>query len=110
MTILTGILNAIGLMTRAEHEELTRLKTAALDTIAQSYCGEVKAATDWEAKFKTAIGNLAVASTDLADLRATFNQRVADAVQDYQTDDQKWRNSLKRSRDRKAAKNRGGGK
>jgi Skp family chaperone for outer membrane proteins len=59
---------------------------------------------EWEAKFKTAIGNLAVASTDLADLRATFNQRLADAVQDYQADAQKWRDSLKRSRDRKAAK------
>lgn len=66
---MTRLLSLFGLMRVSEHEELTRLKTAALDTIAQSYCGEVKAATDWQAKYKQAAADLEKQAGEIATLR-----------------------------------------
>jgi hypothetical protein len=58
-------------------------------------------------RFKKAVTDLAEARCSLEDERASFNQRLADAIQDYEADALKWRASLKRSRDRKAAKKEG---
>lgn len=124
-------LKALGLMRVSEHERITSLFFEQIEII-DSECD------DWEAKFKRAATDLAAqaeeregfqrqyrkdilekailrnrvetAESEIDELKGCFNQRLADAVQDYQGDAQKWRNSLKRSRDRKAAKNRGGGK
>lgn len=51
------------------------------------------------------IANSGLVEADNAGLKSTFSQRLADAVQDYQDDAQKWRNARE-----KRAKNRGGGK
>ena len=69
-SLIDKALSCVGLMRVAEHEKLTRLKTAALDTISQSYVGELKAATDWEAKFKKAVTDLAAARDEVTRLNS----------------------------------------
>lgn len=107
---MMNLLHTIGLMTRAEHERLTRLKTEALDTIAQSYCGEVKAATDWEAKFKRAAANLAAQAEEIARLEADRNRwrkdclAIIEEADDLRPDAEAMRKKRAADRKRMAAK------
>ena len=116
MSIIDKALSALGLMRVAEHERLTRLKTAALDTISQSYVGELRASTDLEVKYKAAIKDLAVARDEVVALKAdreelrdelsSQDDRICNMeaeIASLRPDAQKWRDYLKRSRDRKRA-------
>lgn len=60
-------------------------------------------AIDWEAKFKKAVADLEKADREIAALKNGIEGWKA-AGRDLQADAQKWRDSLKRSRDRKEAK------
>ena len=98
-----NILSMLGLMKVEDHERLTRQKTAALDTIAQSYCTEVKAGTDWEAKFKAAASDLAAQAEEIERLTARGDEWRAIA-EGFRTDAQLWRNARdKRSQGRGAS-------
>lgn len=113
--MIARALSALGLMKRSEHERIVaenddRAYDSWIKMINERdfYVDEYKVL---EAKFKLAATDLAKQADELNDaklhidhLGITFLQSLADAVQDYQADALKWRNSLKRSRDRKAAK------
>lgn len=110
-------LKSLGLMRVSEHEAATLRLEESIASREREIDHVVSERNEALAKFKRAATDLAKQAEELNEaklhidhLGITFNQRLADAVQDYQGDAQKWRNSLKRSRDRKAAKNRGGGK
>ncbi len=115
MTILTKALSAIGLMRVSEHErEIEVLK----DILEETRAAELL----YLNKFKKAVTDLEQvvrANETMASGNALLTREVAS----LRPDAQKWRDSLKRSRDRKAAKkgstppardkrakNRGGGK
>lgn len=68
-------------------------------------------ATDWETKFKQAVADLAERSEELnaakwqiEHLESTFNQRLADAVQEYEADALAMRRKRQRDVDQKAEK------
>ena len=113
MTILTGVLSALSLGKKPN-------QPIQPDDIAE-YIADLKRANEardnwrdsskeWEAKFKVAATDLAKQAEEIADLKDDL--RFADAVlaaqkrdvDAFKADAQKWRNSLKRSRDRKAGK------
>lgn len=73
MTILTRTLNALGLMTRAEHE-------AAINAVSSSHNHWQAQARDWEAKFKKATTDLAAQSVKAADLAAEVESLRPDAL------------------------------
>lgn len=100
--MISPILNALGLMKRSEHE--ARMDAyrddwqALLDNVIEDRDA-------WEAKFKLAATDLAKQAEELNDaklhidhLGITFNQRLADAIQDYQADALLWR----KARDKRA--------
>lgn len=58
---------------------------------------------DWEAKFKKAVADLAAASDENEHLKSEL-WAATEQARDNAADAQKWRDSLKRSRDRRAAK------
>lgn len=111
-------------MLKSTHEaEMKPLREKLFDSEQQRIHFQ-GAATDWEAKFKKAVADLAAASDEIADYRQQIAR--ADHMMDqatewlenqteraeywlsqaegYRPDAQKWRDSLKRSRDRKEAK------
>lgn len=116
MTILTRTLSAIG---------LGKKPTQPIQSEIAEYIADLKRANEardnwrdsskeWEAKFKTAATDLeaeVIASESYGDQVVSLNAELArlhEIIDALRPDAQKWRNSLKRSRDRKAAKNRGG--
>lgn len=83
------------------------LKSTHEALIAKAREEEADTVRDLEAKFKKAVKDIARLTEDVrqaegaADaLKADFNQRLADAVQDYQVDAQKWRDRAERDRNR----------
>ena len=108
---MTRLLSLFGLMRVSEHEELTRLKTAALDTIAQSYCGEVKAATDWEAEYKQAVAVLEKQAGEIDQLKSELGAEALVIAGLHRTIDELRPDALamrrKRQRDRDRRKGNG---
>jgi len=90
----------------AQAEEIAAYKEGAkaLHRGLDEYMAEIK---NLKNMLESEIANSRLVEADNAELKASFNQRLADAVQDYERDAQKWRNYLKRSRDRKAGKSNG---
>lgn len=80
------------------------LKSTHEALIAKAREEEADTVRDLEAKFKKAVKDIAAQADEIANLKSTFNQRLADAVQDYQADAEAMRAKRKRDRDLKAEK------
>lgn len=108
VSMISRALNALGLMSESEHYRRVEVIEDILD---ETRAAEKTALAQLErarSQLKDAAFNdgqqgrvISELEGDIAELRSSFNQRLADAVQDYQHDATMWRNSLKRSRDRK---------
>lgn len=104
-----NLLHTIGLMTRAEHERIVQaeilqsIKAAnrASDEKGFRFKAE-KRADELEAKFKRAVTDLAAQAEEIAEWKTIANDLGA-IVEATKDDARKWRDYLKRSRDRKAA-------
>lgn len=112
--MIARALSLLGLMKRSEHERIVaenddRAYDSWIKMINERdfYVDEYKAL---EAKFKRAATNLAEQAEEIASLKAANaalingNAKLAKEVHTLRPDAQKWRASLKRSRDRKAAR------
>lgn len=100
MSILTKALSAIGLMRVSEHEATCRPLRERLFDSEQKRIHWQGEANEANAKFKQAITDLEAKVRECDGWKAAALAMEPDAL--------KWRDYLKRSRDRKAAKKEGG--
>lgn len=107
VSMIARALSALGLMKRAEHERIVD----DLDMQAYSRWRDAQTELDkLDAKFKLAATDLeaeVIASESYGDQVVSLNAELArlhEIIDALRPDAQKWRNSLKRSRDRRAGK------
>lgn len=102
-----GILSAFGLMKKADFDEYVT-ETAGIARRNAELAKEngllVSQRDMLTTKFNQSVKDIAAQADEIANLKSTFNQRLADAVQDYQADAEAMRAKRKRDRDLKAEK------